>query len=86
MLVRTAIPTEHERSIPSSACSVSMRPCSPCGCAAKLKPSSVERFLAMVHDQDISAHNLVHIVSILAQRPSLHTLAGEQAVQDTQAH
>ena len=48
---------------------------------SECKPASVKRFLTSIHDHDIGAHNLVRIVSILAKRASLHTLAGEQAIK-----
>ena len=48
---------------------------------SELEHASVKRFLKTVHGQDISAHNLVRIVSILAKRQSLQELAGEQAIK-----
>jgi hypothetical protein len=48
---------------------------------SELKPASVESFLSTVHSQDIGAHNLVQIVSILAKRPPLHDLAGALALK-----
>ncbi|MEP6935637.1 MAG: hypothetical protein ABI988_17140, partial [Nitrospirota bacterium] len=48
---------------------------------SELKPSSVKRFLTSVHDQNVSAHTLIQIVSILSQRQLLQVLAGEQAQQ-----
>lgn len=47
---------------------------------SELKPSSVKRFLETLQGQYIGAHMLTQIVSILAQRESLHLLAGEQAL------
>ncbi len=47
----------------------------------ELTPASVERFLTMVHSQEIGPATLVQIVSILAQRPPLHELAGQQAMR-----
>lgn len=44
-----------------------------------LKPLAVKRFLAAVHRLGATAHDLIRIVAILAQRKSLHALAGEEA-------
>lgn len=46
-----------------------------------LKPDSIKRFLAEVHNQGIGAHSLVHIVAILAQRMPFQSLAGKQAIK-----
>ena len=48
---------------------------------SEFKPDSVERFLTTVHTQEFGTHNLVRIVAVLAQRRSLQTLAGEQAIK-----
>ena len=48
---------------------------------SELKPTSVERFLETTHGQDVYAHHLTQIVSILAKRQPLQALAGEQAVK-----
>ncbi len=47
----------------------------------ELKVASVERLLAMLHRQGVGATDLVRLISILARRPHLHGLAGEQAVK-----
>ena len=44
-----------------------------------LKHSSVKHFLTILHGQNVSAQKLTQIVSILAQRPELEALAGEEA-------
>ena len=50
-------------------------------CRSDLKLRSVTRFLRVVHEHGIDASSLVRIVSILAQRSVLKTLAGEQAMK-----
>ena len=45
-----------------------------------LKPATVTRILTAVHKHGVGAHNLVRIVSILAQRTALRAFAGEQAI------
>lgn len=47
----------------------------------ELRSASIENFLTTVHDQGIGPHKLVQIVSILAERPPLHDLAGAQALK-----
>jgi NACHT domain len=43
--------------------------------------SSVKSFLAIVYKQNTSARRVIEIIAILARRSTLHTLAGEQALQ-----
>lgn len=47
----------------------------------ELKPESIKRMLEAVHAHMCNASDLVRIIEILAQRNSLHTIAGEQAVK-----
>ncbi|MDZ7832803.1 MAG: NACHT domain-containing protein [Desulfobacterales bacterium] len=46
-----------------------------------LKPQSIERMLTAIHARMSSASDLVRIIAILAQRTSLHSIAGEQAIR-----
>lgn len=46
-----------------------------------LKPSSIERFLSTFHAHMPTAPVLVQIVAILAQRPPMESIAGEQAIK-----
>ena len=46
-----------------------------------LNVSSIKRFLATAHGQELGAYTLIQIVSILARRKGFHALAGEQALQ-----
>lgn len=46
---------------------------------SELKSPSVTRFLETLHSHHPSAHTLIQVVSLLAQRPSLQGLAGEIA-------
>ena len=46
-----------------------------------LKQKAVENFLADVHKQGVYSYNLGRVVSVLAQRESLQSIAGEQAVK-----
>lgn len=48
---------------------------------SELKPQSIERMLTALHAHVNNASDLVRIVAILAQRASLHSMAGEQAVK-----
>ncbi len=48
---------------------------------SELKSTSVKRFLKTVDGQDIGAHNLIRLVSILANRQPLQVLAGELAAK-----
>jgi hypothetical protein len=47
----------------------------------ELKPQSIECMLEAVHAHMSNASDLVRIVEILAQRPPLHSIAGELAVK-----
>ena len=47
----------------------------------ELKPQSIERMLTAVHAHMSNASDLVRIVAILAQRPPLHSISGEQAIK-----
>lgn len=47
----------------------------------ELKPQSIDRMLTAVHAHMSNASDLVRIIAILAQRPPLHSMAGEQAVK-----
>lgn len=48
---------------------------------SELKPASVKRFLTTAQKQYVGAQKLIQIVSILAKRPTLNDLAGEQALE-----
>lgn len=48
---------------------------------SELNVESVKRLLSAMHDHNSSPSNIVRIVSILAKRPRLQTLAGEQAIK-----
>lgn len=48
---------------------------------SELKPQSVQRMLEVLHAHLPHASILVRIVAILAQRTSLHSIAGEQAIK-----
>lgn len=45
----------------------------------EIKPASIKKFLTAAHSQGIFASSLVEIVAMLAERPALRTLAGQQA-------
>lgn len=47
---------------------------------SELKPHSIDRMLTAVHAHISNASDLIRIVAILAQRSSLHSIAGQQAV------
>ncbi|MDD0995868.1 ATP-binding protein [Pseudomonas sp. TNT2022 ID1044] len=47
----------------------------------ELREESVIRLLTGMHDHIAGANNSIRIVAILAQRPDLHVLAGEQAMR-----
>jgi hypothetical protein len=47
---------------------------------SELKPHSIDRMLTAVHAHMSNASDLIRIVAILAQRASLHSIAGQQAV------
>jgi hypothetical protein len=48
---------------------------------SELKPQSIELMLTAVHAHMSNASDLIRIISILAQRTSLHSIAGEQAIK-----
>ena len=47
----------------------------------ELQEASVRCFLTAVHAHNVGAANLIRIIAILARRPVLQTVAGEQAVK-----
>ena len=47
----------------------------------ELKEVSIQRFLTAFHAHDAGADNLIQIISILARRAPLQTVAGEEAVK-----
>lgn len=48
---------------------------------SELTPQSIERMLTALHAHMSNASDLIRIIAILAQRPPLHSIAGEQAVK-----
>lgn len=48
---------------------------------SELKPQSIESMLTALHAHMCTASDLLRVVEILAQRPPLHSIAGEQAVK-----
>lgn len=48
---------------------------------SELKPQSIDRVLTAIHAHMINVSDLVRIIAILAQRPPLHSIAGEQALK-----
>lgn len=48
---------------------------------AEIKKPSVKRFIVMAEKQNVGAHMLIRVVSILAKSKSMHSLAGEQAIK-----
>ena len=53
---------------------------------SELKPASIRRFLATVHGQGIDAHNLTHVVSILAGAATAKDPSRRTGRQGTRAY
>jgi hypothetical protein len=47
----------------------------------QLKPTSVRKLLGVAHSLDIGADRLIQVVSILAPRPGMQALAGEESLK-----
>ena len=48
---------------------------------SELKPKSIQRLLTAIHSHNVGASDIVRVISILAKRKPLQTLAGEQAIK-----
>lgn len=48
---------------------------------SELKARSIERLLTAIHAHMANASDLIRIIAILAKRPSLQSIAGEQAIE-----